>query len=479
VVGLESADGGVVGASAVPLKNAFGVDNAHVGLLLTVSTVVGALAALPAGVLVDRVSRVRVLTAAMLVWSVASAAGGLATSFDLLLATRAALGALIAFGAPAIASLLGDSFPPGERARVYSRVLCGQLAGAGAGVVASATLAGWSWRAPFLVLAVPGVVLAVAVSRLLPEPERGSQGATAAGQLDDGLAAAVRGRGIPPRPALVRPDRGALGVFGAVRYVLSVPSTAVLVLSSALAYFFLSGLETFMLEFIRGRFAVGQGTGSALVLLIGAGGLAGVLVGGWFSDYLLHRGVIAARPVLTGVAFLGCAVVMLVALQARKPAAGIGLLAVAAGFIGTSVPPLDAARLDVIVPVLWGRAEAVRTLLRSLFQSAAPVVFGVVSDSFGGREGSAEDSAGVHDGPSPSHGAALAHTFEIMLIPLVAGGLLLVFVGARTYGRDVATALAVGSRRGSAPGAPPSTGTAGPRVDSDGPGCDPLTRPRS
>jgi sugar phosphate permease len=234
-----------------------------------------------------------------------------------------------------------------------------------------------------------------------------------------------------------------------------------------------------MLEFIRGRFAVGQGTGSALVLLIGAGGLAGVLVGGWFSDYLLHRGVIAARPVLTGVAFLGCAVVMLVALQARKPAAGIGLLAVAAGFIGTSVPPLDAARLDVIVPVLWGRAEAVRTLLRSLFQSAAPVVFGVVSDSFGGREGSAEDSAGVHDGPSPSHGAALAHTFEIMLIPLVAGGLLLVFVGARTYGRDVATALAVGSRRGSAPGAPPSTGTAGTRVDSDGPGCDPLTRPRS
>lgn len=447
MLGLQSADGGVVGASTVPLKAAFGLHNAQVGLLLTVTTVVGAVAALPAGVLVDRVSRVRVLAAVMVLWSAASAAGGLATSFRMLLISRAALGALIAFGAPAIASLLGDSFPPAARARVYSRVLCGQLGGAGAGVVVSASLAGWSWRAPFLALALPGLVLAAAVWRLLPEPARGSQGATGGRPVDDGLAAAIRDRHIQPRPKLVRPGLAGLGVVRAVQYVLSVPSTAVLVLSSALAYFFLSGLETFMLEFIRGRFAVGQAAGSSLVLGIGAGGLAGVLAGGWLSDHLIRRRVVAARPVLTGAAFLSTAVVMVAALQVRTAVAGVGLLAVAAGCIGVSVPPLDAARLDVVVPVLWGRAEAVRTLLRSLFQSAAPVVFGIISDSFGGREGSAADSAGVHQGPSPNHGAALAATFRLMLIPLVAGGLLLLLVGARTYGRDVATALAAASRQ--------------------------------
>ena len=52
-------------------------------------------------------------------------------------------------------------------------------------------------------------------------------------------------------------------------------------------------------------------------------------------------------------------------------------------------PPIDAARLDIVPALLWGRAEAIRTLLRSLAQSLAPVLFGVVSDHVfgGGRSG--------------------------------------------------------------------------------------------
>lgn len=454
VVALQSADGGVVGASAVPLRAAFGVPNAQIGLLLTVTTAVGALAALPAGVLIDRVSRVTLLAVAVAAWSAASALGGLAGSFTMLLLTRAGLGALIALGAPAIASLLGDFFPPAHRARVYSRVLCGQLAGAGIGVVVAGTLAGWSWRAPFLVLALPGAVLAVLVWRLLPEPARGSQGRTvsqtshaddpaAERGREDGLASAVRRRGAQPRPALVRQDLATLPAIRAIRYVLSVPSTVVLVVGSALAYFFLSGLETFMLEFIRGRFDVGQAAGSVLVLAIGSGGLIGVVAGGLLSDRLIRAGIVSARPVVTGAAFLATTVLMVAALHTSTRPLGLALLAAAATSIGVSVPPLDAARLDVIAPAMWGRAEGVRTLLRSLFQSAAPVVFGLVSDAFGGREGSAADSAGVHQGPSPHHGDALSQTFLVMLIPLAAGGLLLSLIGRRTYSRDVATTLAI------------------------------------
>lgn len=87
--------------------------------------------------------------AATVVWSVASAACVVAASFEMLLGARAALGALIALSAPAIASLPGDSFPPGEHARVQARVPCGQLGGAWSGVAAAADPAGWSapsWR---------------------------------------------------------------------------------------------------------------------------------------------------------------------------------------------------------------------------------------------------------------------------------------------------------------------------------------------
>jgi hypothetical protein len=76
------------------------------------------------------------------------------------------------------------------------------------------------------------------------------------------------------------------------------------------------------------------------------------------------------------------------------------------------------------VPLLWGRAEAVRTSLRTMAQALAPLLFGAVSDYVfgGGRSG-------------------LQWTFVVMLLPLGASAWLL-FKGRETYPGDVATAAA-------------------------------------
>src|SRR5581483_2698146 len=105
----------------------------------------------------------------------------------------------------------------------------------------------------------------------------------------------------------------------------------------------------------------------------------------------------------------------------------------AAFFLGAQNPPLDAARLDIMPPFLWGRAEALRTMLRSIAMALAPLLFGAVSDHIfgGGRSG-------------------LQWTFIVMLVPLGASAWLL-FKARRTYAQDVATAAAVAgySREGS------------------------------
>ncbi|HLI25396.1 MAG TPA: MFS transporter, partial [Acidimicrobiales bacterium] len=87
-------------------------------------------------------------------------------------------------------------------------------------------------------------------------------------------------------------------------------------------------------------------------------------------------------------------------------------------------PPIDAARLDIVPPALWGRAEGIRTALRTVAQSFAPLLFGVIADQVfgGGRYG-------------------LQWTFVIMLVPLGAGAAYL-WRATRTYPRDVATAAA-------------------------------------
>ena len=104
-------------------------------------------------------------------------------------------------------------------------------------------------------------------------------------------------------------------------------------------------------------------------------------------------------------------------------------------------PALSAAQLDIMPPALWGRAESIRTMLRSLAMALAPLLFGAVSDNVfgGGRSG-------------------LQWTFVVMLVPL-AGSAWLLIKARRTYPADVATAAAVAS---ASPGARLASERAGP-----------------
>jgi predicted MFS family arabinose efflux permease len=78
VLSLQSADIGTIGALAEELEKALRVDNTELGLLTTAASLVGAVAALPVGVLADRSNRVRLLVWATAAWSVGMAASGFA-----------------------------------------------------------------------------------------------------------------------------------------------------------------------------------------------------------------------------------------------------------------------------------------------------------------------------------------------------------------------------------------------------------------
>jgi hypothetical protein len=89
---------------------------------------------------------------------------------------------------------------------------------------------------------------------------------------------------------------------------------------------------------------------------------------------------------------------------------------------------------------LWGRAEALRTVLRSGGEAAAPLLFGYVSQYVFGGPGAASSDGGSGAG-SPASSAGLEYTFLLFLGTLLVAGLL-ALAGLRTYPRDVATAAA-------------------------------------
>lgn len=439
ILGLSGADAATVGASATELIKELHINNTDIGLLVAVSSLVGALATLPFGILADRARRTRVLGATIVLWGGAMLWSATASSFTELLWTRLFLGAVTASAGPMVASLVGDWFGSWERGRIYGVILAGEYLGAGVGFAVTGNISQLSWRAAFIILALPAFALAAIVWRLR-EPERGGKGVLAhdsrptppeALEADEGPQVTdaqrlARERGLEPDPELVVDATAArrMGLVRAIQYVLRVRTNVVLIAASACGYFFLAGLQTFGLEFSKKQYGIDQGLASTLLLVVGAGALAGVLFGGAVGDWLLKRGRLNARVITPAVAAALTVLLFIPAIFTRGAVTAVPYLTAAAFFLGAQNPPLDAARLDIMPPLLWGRAEAVRTLLRSLAIALAPLLFGAVSDYVfgGGRSG-------------------LQWTFAIMLLPLAASSWLL-FKGLRTYPADVATAAA-------------------------------------
>jgi predicted MFS family arabinose efflux permease len=424
VLALASADASTVGASAVHLRASLHITNTDIGLLVSVTSLVAAIASLPFGVLADRMRRTWLLGGAIVLWGIAMIWSATVPSFGQLLVARLFLGAATAAAGPVVASLVGDYFPASERGRIYGFILAGELLGAGVGFGVAGDIAALSWRAAFVILAIPAFALAWFVLKM-PEPERGGFAEEAGPTEPTDAQRLAREHGLEPDPELVlHDDPRRLGLIDATRHILRVRTNIVLIAASACGYYFLAGVQTFGVEFVTQQYRIDQAVANLLLLVIGGGAIVGVLAGGTLGDALLRRGFLNARILVSAIAATACVVLFLPATLTRSATTALPYLVFAALALAAQNPPLDAARLDVMVPLLWGRAEGVRTMLRTLAMALAPLIFGALSDHVfgGGREG-------------------LQRTFLVMLIPL-AGSAYFLFMGLRTYPRDVATAAA-------------------------------------
>jgi MFS family permease len=473
VLALASADTATVGAAAVELRQALHINNTDVGLLVSVTALVAAVFSLPFGVLADRARRTWVLGFSLVTWGAAMLWSATASSFGELLLARVCLGAVTAAAGPLVASLVGDWFPAAERGRIYGYILTGELFGAGVGFAFTGDIAALSWRLAFVILAIPALLVAWLIVRL-PEPARGGQGwlvpepavpppgaapqpgapppPAAAGEADpqaytvpmshrapDGhptpaepeppdAQRLAREQGIRPDPELADRATGRMGFLGAIKYVLAVRTNVALIISSACGYYFLAGVQTFGTEFTRGEYHVDQVLANLLLLVVGVGAAGGVLAAGPISDALLRRGWINARINVATVGAAAAVLLFIPALITHSAITALPYIVLAAAALSAQNPPIDAARLDIMPPWLWGRAEGVRTFLRTAAQALAPVLFGAVSDYiFGGGN------------------SGLRWTFVVMMLPLAASAVFL-YGARRLYPRDVATAAEATAR---------------------------------
>ena len=462
VLALDAADKATVGAVAGELKTAFSIDNVDIGWLVTASTAMGALVTLPFGALVDRTRRTRLLTWAIVGWSVAMAVGGASSSYVMLLLSRLFLGCVVAIALPVITSLTGDFFRAHERGRIFGYIMAGELIGVSFGFLVSGNVAGLlSWRVAFWILAVLGIGLALLIWRLLPEPARGgasqipegarkvpglSNAASAqpAGDAptraeDDTLQHAFAERAIEPRrEQVLEHDPSHMPLWQAVRYIFSIRSYRTMVIASALGYFYFAGVRTFAIVFMRERFSMGQAQASSISVGLGLGAIVGVLLAGRIGDDLVRRGRLSGRVIAGACAYIAATLAFVPGILGGSLWVVGPALFIASAGVGGANPVLEAARLDVMHASLWGRAAGVQATCRFALEAIAPPLFGYVSSLFG--NGAATVSITATGAGAGAAGLQMA--FLLLLAPLGAAGVLLLWRTRRTYQRDVATAMA-------------------------------------
>lgn len=430
VLALSSADRGALSVTAVQIEHYFHISKASFGILGSVSTGVGAVATLPFGFFVDKANRVRLLFWSVSIWSVAMILSGIAFSYQFLLGSRILLGILTAAAYPAIASLIGDYFKNMNRGSAYGWILSGELIGTAIGILISdvALAVVDSWRSVEFALVIPALIVAWSLSKI-QEPKRSSRKAVQkpakGGWNNNTLEENIEKKGITPNNKLIlRDDPLKLSVWSSIIFILKIPTNQILIAASTLAYFFLTGLEFFAIQFIEDHYHLGHASASGIVLLIGAGALIGLILSGRYSDHLVKIGEINGRIMIPAIGIAASVVLFAAGISLGSITFAIIFLFLAALFFAASLSPLDAARLDIMVPRLWGRSESTRSTVRGVFEALAPVSFGLVSTNVFSGAGS----------------KSLEYTFLIMLIPIFLSSAIIT-LALKTYAKDTATAI--------------------------------------
>lgn len=194
---LSFVDRYILGLLIEPIKADLGLTDEQLGYLIGPAfALFYATMGLPLGWLADRKRRTWIVAGGIALWSLATAASGLARNFWHLFVARMSVGVGEATLSPCAMSMIGDSFPPERRGKpvaVYSAALS---LGAGLASLIGAVVLTWAktsaglelpllgpvkpWQFAFLAVGLPGVLLAIAFL-FMPEPPRQARGTTPRG----------------------------------------------------------------------------------------------------------------------------------------------------------------------------------------------------------------------------------------------------------------------------------------------------------
>jgi hypothetical protein len=362
VATFNFADRSVFAVSAQAIKSDLALTDFQLGILQGLAfAVLYALLGVPIGRLAERVSRVKIITASIVFWSGMTMACAAAGSFAQMMLCRIGVGMGEAGSQPATSSLVGDLFARNRRASVMGLILLGSPIGTFVGASVGGWVAGqWGWRAAFVAMGLPGLLIGVLVLLLLREPRRG---------LADGL-------GAEPRPA---PDFRAF-----LKVMRTKPALVCVIAGGALAGFGMSSISQFLAVYLARAYDLPARTAGTLYGTISALALgSGLLIGSFGTDWLARRGDGRWPAWGAAIGLFIAPFAYWIALNAATPLTGTVLLIIAGCFLLLYYGPTTGMIQNLLEPRMRATGAAVFGMFYTLVgYGGGPTFVGWMSDRF-------------------------------------------------------------------------------------------------
>jgi predicted MFS family arabinose efflux permease len=257
----------IMGILGQPIKESLLISDTQLGLLTGIMfAVFYATLGMPMAMWADRHNRRNLISFSVFLWSLMTALCGAAGNFLQLLLMRIGVGVGEAGSNPPSHSIIADLYPPEQRATAMA------IFGTGInwGILIGFLIGGWinewyGWRTAFVVVGLPGILLAILVRLTVTEPPRG-------------YSEALTEKTAPP------------SFWSVAKFLFHNAALRNIILASALISFTGYASIIWVPIYLVRIHELGTGeTGSYLALIIGIGGALGIYLGGRVADYLSSR----------------------------------------------------------------------------------------------------------------------------------------------------------------------------------------------
>ena len=326
------------------------------------------------GWLGDRWSRTRLASGGLVIWSLATALAGIAPGYRTLLAARATVGIGEASFGTVSPGLVADYFPKERRGQILAWFYVAIPVGSALGYLLGGVLGQrYGWHAAFLLVGLPGLLLAIPIA-LLRTPPRGGDDAPHPA-VGHPLLYAHQGAGGEGK----RASAGYAALFKNRTFVCNT-------LAMAAMTFAIGGLAQWIPSFLYRVHSLDVARGN---MLFGAttvlAGILGTLAGGWLGDRWQKKSgkgylLVSGWGFLIGTPFAAWAIL------APELTSCMSAIFIAEFFLFLNTGPLNTVIINVTNPAVRAMAFAVNIFfIHALGDAVSPSILGWLSDQWGLR----------------------------------------------------------------------------------------------